>query len=390
MQANSRAFVNAPSVTTTANNAGTTEKGGSSKADVKRQLSGLDFDSQQKLLEPPPGDDPKKGGAAKKPTPGPKTTAKPADKAQKDPGYRWDRGANGTESDPIRRKVGNVSIKYLATRNSAGKFETPKEPKVLVNHDRVNNVAGAVYDDYFEVTIHREVARPDGDGYETKHESGVLDIAAVGSLINTVAATQKEKDQTLKGTPYWVIRVMRWNPIFQISDNILHDKEIETGKPRTGAERVLNCVSAVGDIVSMGAGKAKHVAQIAHGVKAAAGLAKDLNWIGDWVAGFIQGVAGLASIQGSGLHRIEAWMEGRASTLAQNIAAGIKGLDAAATALDVSKVILMATEPMVWAGVAMGLLSKEQGDKLMDLAKAQNAVMESLGVFKAIVDLRKS
>ena len=394
MQANSRAFVNAPSVTTTANTATTNDAttlaqrgmANGSKAGVKQQLVGLDYDAQQKLLEPS-GNDPKQGGAAKKPSPGPtKAPAKAAD--QKEPGYRWDTGA-GTADKPLRRKVGTVSVKYFATRNSAGKFETAKEPKTLVHHDRVTTIAGVVYDDYFDVEIYREAAKPDGSGYDVNQAKGTLDMAAVDLLMNSVASAQKEQDQTLTGAPYWVIRAMRYNPLFQISDNILHDKELETGKDRTGVERFVNVVSGVGDIVSMGLGKGARVAQAAHGVKAAAGLAKDLGWIGDWVAGFIQGIAGLASIQGAGIHRLEAWMDNQSSTLAKNIAAGIKGLDAAATVLEVSKVILLATEPIVWAAVAAGVLTKQQGEMVIDVAKAQNALMESLGVLKAVCDLRK-
>jgi hypothetical protein len=188
-----------------------------------------------------------------------------------------------------------------------------------------------------------------------------------------------------RGSLYWVVRAMRFNPVFQRVDNAAHSVEIETGRERSGTERALNIVSSVADIVTLGgagkAGSTAHkVALGAHVLKAGVSLAEDAGLIPSWVSGLVQGVMGLATIQSSAKDFIDRQAAGIVATVSNQFKA-LKGVEKYA---ELSKLLLLATETSVKIGQSLGLVSEKDGALITDLAKGQNLIFESLGLAGAI------
>ncbi len=286
---------------------------------------------------------------------------------------------------PVRRVVGQMTLKYLAHRGEDGKLRTSNDPVKQLTWQPVKEEPGVVYDDVVEVTIIREQASPDGTGYKLENASGEISMTSAYLVMADIAEKENAFPKGLTGVPYWVVRAMRFNPVFQRVDNAAHSVEIETGRERSGTERALDIVSSVADIVTLGgagkAGSTAHkVALGAHVLKAGVSLAEDAGLIPSWVSGLVQGVMGLATIQSSAKDFIDRQAAGIVATVSNQFKA-LKGVEKYA---ELSKLLLLATETSVKIGQSLGLVSEKDGALITDLAKGQNLIFESLGLAGAI------
>jgi hypothetical protein len=107
-----------------------------------------------------------------------------------------------------------------------------------------------------------------------------------------------------KGLPYYIVRVMRYNPVFAIVDAICHEEEFETGRKRTGGERVMTAFGGVADIVTLG--EASVVTSSLWAAGTTASMAADLDLIPKWTAQLVNVVTGLKLTAGA----MDAWQKG--------------------------------------------------------------------------------
>ena len=280
----------------------------------------------------------------------------------------------------VRRSVGTVRMTRRCYRNADNVFEPEAWQTEIIWHN-LSSSTDVDYEDYFDLEVHEEVPDEDGQGYDTRVQTYeqwmAVHVLAEEGEAQEVTPKQKNRFEGY-GVAYWTIRVMRYNPVFAISDAILHDTEIETGRKRSGLERATTAGMGVVDIISLGtAGKASNVAKAAYGINMAAGLAGDAGVIPQWTATFLQVSASLVSL-GKLSEGGFKFLQKNGPTLQAELKAALKGMSGGEQIQDVMTVAVPLVDALLTTGVKHGDISVE----------AQTAVKDSLNAMKGILSLR--
>ena len=193
------------------------------------------------------------------------------------PQYTWDTDNQNTNSNQItsphpatyttsqgvapppkaptkKRKVATWNISISCIKDGNGNWVQQESNPVVEDHDYEKSDS-VVYDDYILVSVHEEYYDEKSDSLKTK--SGSYEVPLAEVTAKKMNEHEKHEARYKRDNPvaYWTIKVMKWNPLFNIADNIGNERDILTNRKRSWAERATNIAIGVTDVLTLGEGR---------------------------------------------------------------------------------------------------------------------------------------